>query len=164
MGVTPDRSSAAPARYSGPILERDTAGVPVALHGPDSPALLKQVRLVGLPQGRESALRSQVLHGRRCALCEVGGQVPLGLGAGAACPFTRARSRAEVDSLKLSRTAADTSWRAAAWFFERTRPERYGVRQSVNLAGSPDAPVEVRTITVDDLEAKIQMLRQQEGL
>lgn len=75
----------------------------------------------------------------------------------------RARSRAEVDTLKLIRTAADTSWRAAAWFLERTRPERYGPRQNVNLAGSPGSPVEVKTVTVDEVEAKIEMLRQQLG-
>jgi hypothetical protein len=76
----------------------------------------------------------------------------------------RARARAEVSTLKLISKAADTSWRAAAWFLERTRPERYGLRQSVNLAGSPGAPVEVRTVSVDELEAKIEMLRRQRGL
>ena len=75
----------------------------------------------------------------------------------------RARARAEVNTLKLISNAADTSWRAAAWLLERTKPERYGLRQSVNLAGSPGAPVEIRTITVDELEAKIEMLRQQQG-
>lgn len=76
----------------------------------------------------------------------------------------RARARAEVNSLKLIRTAADTSWRAAAWYLERTHPERYGLRQSVNLAGSPGAPVEIRTVTVDELEATIERLRQRDGL
>lgn len=75
----------------------------------------------------------------------------------------RARARAEVGSLKLIRDAADTSWRAAAWYLERTHPERYGLRQSVNLAGSPGSPVEVKTVTVDEVEAKIEMLRQQFG-
>lgn len=76
----------------------------------------------------------------------------------------RARARAEVNTLKHITEAAHTTWRAAAWFLERTRPERYGLRQSVNLAGSTGGPVEIRTVTVDDLEAKIQLLRQQEGL
>jgi hypothetical protein len=76
----------------------------------------------------------------------------------------RARARAEVDTLKLISTAADTSWRAAAWFLERTHPERYGLRQSVNLAGSPSSPVEIRTVTVDELEAKIKMLSPQQGV
>lgn len=75
----------------------------------------------------------------------------------------RARARAEVSTLNQIKEAADTSWRAAAWFLERTRPERYGLRQSVNLAGSPGSPVEIRTITVDELEAKIQMLSEQQG-
>ncbi len=76
----------------------------------------------------------------------------------------RARACAEVNTLKQISTAANTSWRAAAWFLERTRPERYGLRQSVNLAGSPGSPVEIRTISVDELNAKIELLRQQEGL
>lgn len=73
----------------------------------------------------------------------------------------RARSRAEVNSLKLIRNAADTSWRAAAWYLERTHPERYGLRQSVNLAGSPGAPVQIQPVTVDELEAAIERLSQQ---
>ena len=76
----------------------------------------------------------------------------------------RARARAEVDTLRLISKAADNSWRAAAWFLERTKPERYGLRQGVNLAGSPGAPVEIRTVTVEELEAKIKLLCQQEGL
>lgn len=67
----------------------------------------------------------------------------------------RARSRAEVSSLKQIRDAGDTSWRAAAWFLERTKPERYGPRQNVNLAGSPGSPVEIQTVTIEELEAKI---------
>lgn len=76
----------------------------------------------------------------------------------------RARSRAEVKTLKLIRNAADNSWRAAAWFLERTKPERYGLRQSANLARSTGAPVERPIVTVDELEATIERLRQQEGL
>lgn len=76
----------------------------------------------------------------------------------------RASARAEVNTLTLIRTAADTSWRAAAWFLERTRPERYGSRQSVKVGGSPGAPVELQAVTVDELEAKIGRLRQQRAL
>ncbi len=80
------------------------------------------------------------------------------------CQAERARACAEVNTLKQISTAANTSWRAAAWYLERTHPERYGLRQSVNLAGSPGSPVEVRTISVDELNAKIELIRQQEGL
>lgn len=64
----------------------------------------------------------------------------------------------------LIRTAADISCRAAAWYVERTHPERYGLRQSVSLAGSPGVPVEIRTITTEELLAKLEQLRQLEGL
>lgn len=74
----------------------------------------------------------------------------------------RARVCAEVNTLKQISAAANTSWQAAGWFLERTRPERYGRRLNVNLAGSPSSPVEVRTVTVDELMAKMDLLRQQE--
>lgn len=38
----------------------------------------------------------------------------------------RARSSAEVRSVMLINTAAKDDWRAAAWYLERSKPERWG--------------------------------------
>jgi hypothetical protein len=60
--------------------------------------------------------------------------------------LTRARARAEMREVQLIVKHAETDWRAAAWMLERRAPERYGRNpvQRIELAGDPDAPIEVQ--------------------
>lgn len=56
-----------------------------------------------------------------------------------------ARARAVVDAHQAIRRAwtAEGTWQAAAWFLERTMPERYA-RRTVEVVGKDDGPVQVQ--------------------
>lgn len=72
----------------------------------------------------------------------------------------KSRATAEIRNLQIIQTAAGDTWQAAAWILERTHPELYGRRERINLEGSTDgSPVQVQTVSVDDLEAQIKALR-----
>lgn len=60
-----------------------------------------------------------------------------------------AKAAAEVGALLQIRAAAADDWKAAAWFLERTRPDRYSRR--VEHAGPGGGPVHVRTETIETL-------------
>lgn len=67
---------------------------------------------------------------------------------------TRARAQAEVRAMATIQQAAPENWQAAAWFLERTAPEKFGRRERINLEGSTDgAPIEI--VSVDALEEKL---------
>lgn len=67
----------------------------------------------------------------------------------------KARASAEVRALHQINSAMGESWQAAAWFLERTKPERYGRQQRLNLEGAqPGSPVKI--ITVDALEERMR--------
>ncbi len=69
----------------------------------------------------------------------------------------RARAAAEVRALHQINSAMGNNWTAAAWFLERTNPERWGRQQRINLEGSaPGSPVAI--VTVDALEEKMKNL------
>lgn len=59
----------------------------------------------------------------------------------------KARADAVVRNIALVQNAANSSWQAAAWWLERTRPDQYGRR--TNLAGPNGGAVEIKT---DDAE------------
>lgn len=70
----------------------------------------------------------------------------------------RARASAEVRALHQINSAMGSNWQAAAWFLERTQPERYG-RQHLRLShegATPGSPVEI--VTVDSVEEKLKGL------
>ena len=70
----------------------------------------------------------------------------------------RARAAAEVRALHQINSAMGTNWQAAAWFLERTQPERYG-RQNLRVShegATPGSPVEI--VTVDSVEEKLKGL------
>ena len=52
----------------------------------------------------------------------------------------KAEADAEASSITLIRTAARTSWQAAAWYLERKYPDRYGRRERISVGGDDDAP------------------------
>ena len=47
----------------------------------------------------------------------------------------RARAEAEARNVTLIQTAARADWRAAAWFLERSFPDRWGGKQVVEHSG-----------------------------
>lgn len=69
----------------------------------------------------------------------------------------RARAEAEVRAISMIQSAAvNGQWQAAAWFLERSFPDQWGRKERVSLEGPQGGPVEVRTVTVDELEAKLE--------
>lgn len=78
----------------------------------------------------------------------------------------QARAFAETRYVSVVRRAAesDHDWHAAAWWLERSYPDRWGRRQRLELAGDPDAPIgislteeEVKTVA-DELRTRVVRL------
>lgn len=68
-----------------------------------------------------------------------------------------ARASAEVRSVALIQTAASNgTWQAAAWYLERSYPDRWG-RTRVEVTGADNAPIRV-DVDSEALEAKVRAL------
>lgn len=67
----------------------------------------------------------------------------------------QAQSSAEMRALGVITSAYGKDWHAAAWFLERTKPERYSRRDRVGLEGAEPGSNPTLTVTVDDLEAQL---------
>lgn len=73
-----------------------------------------------------------------------------------------ARAAAEVRSVTLIQQAATNgTWQAAAWYLERSYPDRWG-RTRVEVTGADQAPIKV-DIDADSLEARIRALAAKEA-
>jgi hypothetical protein len=80
----------------------------------------------------------------------------------------KAQAAAEIRNLTIIQMAASGdrgAWQASAWILERTRPERYGRRERINLTGNEDGDsiVVEQKLTVENLEATIQALKAELG-
>ena len=59
-----------------------------------------------------------------------------------ATDLRQAEALAIGDAVSKITTAANKEWRAAAWWLERTYPERYGARRTIRAeAVGPNAPL-----------------------
>lgn len=72
----------------------------------------------------------------------------------------QARSEAVVRNVHLIQRAANGgTWQAAAWFLERTRPDKFGRRIATEVSGPNGGPVEVDVaVTPEQLSARIAAL------
>lgn len=80
----------------------------------------------------------------------------------------RAQAAAEIRNLTIIQMAAggdSGSWQAAAWILERTRPNRFGRRERINLEGSQEGEaIQIQgKLSVESLEASIAALREEIG-
>lgn len=67
----------------------------------------------------------------------------------------RARAEAETRNIALIQKAAnDGTWQAAAWFLERTAPQRWGRWNRVEVTGRDGGPIEVHHDARESLAAK----------
>jgi hypothetical protein len=66
--------------------------------------------------------------------------------------YKKARAEAELDAVRVVLNAAPRSWQAAAWYLERTSPERWGRRQPSEPVDPANAP-----ITLAGLEALMRV-------
>lgn len=62
---------------------------------------------------------------------------------------TGARATAEAEALSAVRDAFPTDWRAAAWYLERSWPDKYGRREQVTV--QTDEQVEFRVVWPEEL-------------
>ncbi len=70
----------------------------------------------------------------------------------------QAQSAAEMRALGVINAAFADDWHAAAWFLERTKPERYTRRDKVSLEGAEPGSKASISLTVDDLEQQLKDL------
>ncbi len=72
-----------------------------------------------------------------------------------------ARADAVRANLRVIRTAAqDGQWQAAAWYLERTNPQKWGKRDTVALTGLENTQVTVEISPVDTLREKLQAMEE----
>lgn len=68
-----------------------------------------------------------------------------------------ARAQAEIRSVALIQKAAnDGTWQAAAWYLERSHPQKWGRLNRTEISGPDGGPIE--TVDIDALDAKLVAL------
>lgn len=80
---------------------------------------------------------------------------------------SRARGEAEIRALTLiQRAANEGSWQAAAWYLERSHPDKWGKRERLQLEGAGGGPVqhEVKVVTLEELEARLSEVAEVEDM
>lgn len=67
----------------------------------------------------------------------------------------KARAEAEARNVALIQKAAQNgTWQAAAWYLERSAPQRWGRKDRMELTGADGGAVDI-SVSVADLEAKV---------
>ena len=54
----------------------------------------------------------------------------------------------------ITKSAENGDWRAASWWLERTRPQKYGLKAQVEHTGEDGEPIRVQ-VEIGDLEEKV---------
>lgn len=69
-----------------------------------------------------------------------------------------AKAAAEVENVAIIRRAArDGTWQAAAWWLERTRPQKYGRKERYEVTGAEGGSLQV-DVSMQDLEEKVSRI------
>ena len=68
----------------------------------------------------------------------------------------RTRAKAVVRNIGIIQKAALTSWQAAAWWLERTRPKQFG-RQMLEVTGADGGSLQIN-VSTEDLERKVDKI------
>lgn len=73
----------------------------------------------------------------------------------------RARAGAQVRNLGLiQRAAMDGSWQAAAWFLERSNPQKWG-RKQLEVTGRGGGPIEIANLPAEEQKERLRMLKEE---
>jgi hypothetical protein len=76
----------------------------------------------------------------------------------------KTRAQSEVRAVALIRKAAmEGTWQAAAWYLERSHPQKWGRMQKVEHSGPEGGPMQVASVSAEDLEQKVLALMEQQG-
>lgn len=75
-----------------------------------------------------------------------GGQEPY---ASFLATLKRAQAERAEEALEVIQKAAGTSWQAAAWFLERTQPERFALRRPVEREEKPPTEEEAAALVAE---------------
>ena len=65
----------------------------------------------------------------------------------------KAQSQSIVRNVAIIQKAAPTSWQAAAWYLERTKPDLYAANQKITISDNTEP------LNYDDVRAKLAELR-----
>jgi hypothetical protein len=68
---------------------------------------------------------------------------------------TRARAEAEARNVVIVQQAARNDWRAAAWYLERSKPDRWRRRDGLELTGANGGPIQSEVVTSDEGRARV---------
>lgn len=72
----------------------------------------------------------------------------------------KARAHAEVKYVAvIDRAAREGTWQAAAWWLERTQPQKYGRKERYEVSG-PDGGNIVVDVSMEELESKVNQILQ----
>lgn len=74
-----------------------------------------------------------------------------------------AKAAAEVENVAIIRMAArDGTWQAAAWWLERTRPQKFGRKERYEVTGADGGNLQV-DVSMQDLEEKVSRILDARG-
>lgn len=69
-----------------------------------------------------------------------------------------AKATAEVENVAIiKRAARDGTWQAAAWWLERTRPQKFGRKERYEVTGAEGGSLQV-DVSMQDLEEKVSRI------
>lgn len=71
----------------------------------------------------------------------------------------KAKAQATVDALTGIIDAGKKDWKAYAWYLERTAPDEFGRKQSIQHSGPDGGPMEIATVDPGVLLEKLRELR-----
>ncbi|MFZ5850347.1 MAG: hypothetical protein ACOYY2_02995 [Actinomycetota bacterium] len=70
-----------------------------------------------------------------------------------------AKAQAETRAVTLiTKAALDGTWQAAAWYLERTQPQKYGRFTRTEVTGADGGAVRVEQVSAEDLAAKVDQV------
>lgn len=74
----------------------------------------------------------------------------------------KAKAQSEARNVMIIERAAEKTWQAAAWYLERTCPERWGLKRNIEVTDRADE-VQVEQMTEQELKIILKEVMKAEG-